>query len=72
MQLADGSSVQHSVDEKSGDSSSVEKGVVHEYVVQTGPHYHFDPADLDRVQRKLKQRHIQMIAVSYSGQLVYS
>ncbi|KAL5492326.1 hypothetical protein ACEPAI_3773 [Sanghuangporus weigelae] len=26
--------------------------------------YHFDASDLDRVQRKLKQRHVQMIAVS--------
>ena len=48
-------------------TSSVEKGAIHNYVVdRTDDRYHFDPADLDRVQRKLKQRHVQMIAVSSS------
>ena len=52
--------------EKQADqTSSLEKGAVHDYVVQqTDSRYHFDAADLDRVQRKLKQRHVQMIAVS--------
>ena len=46
-------------------TSSLEKGDVRDYVVQqTDQRYHFDAADLDRVQRKLKQRHVQMIAVS--------
>lgn len=46
-------------------SSSVEKGTVHDYVAHhQDDRYHFNPADLDRVQRKLKQRHVQMIAVS--------
>ena len=52
-------------DEKADQGSSLEKGAVHDYVVQhTDNKYHFDAADLDRVQRKLKQRHVQMIAVS--------
>ena len=51
--------------EKADHTSSLEKGVVHDYVTtQTDSRYHFDAADLDRVQRRLKQRHIQMIAVS--------
>ncbi|CDO68798.1 hypothetical protein BN946_scf184805.g7 [Trametes cinnabarina] len=52
-------------DEKTDQNSSLEKGVVHDYVVQhPDPQYHFDAADLDRVQRKLKQRHVQMIAIA--------
>jgi hypothetical protein len=30
------------------------------YVVRADDRYHFDAADLDRVQRRLKQRHVQM------------
>ncbi|CCM02644.1 uncharacterized protein FIBRA_04748 [Fibroporia radiculosa] len=51
-------------DEKADNSSSIEKGGVREYVVQTDPKNHFDAADLDRVQRRLKQRHVQMIAIA--------
>ncbi|KAF9804049.1 hypothetical protein IEO21_09485 [Rhodonia placenta] len=58
----DAESVQKSIDEKSGDGSAAEKANVREYVVQTDPRYHFDAADLDKVQRRLKQRHVQMIA----------
>ena len=55
----------HEYKEKPDQTSSLEKGAVHDYVVQhNGDKYHFDAADLDRVQRKLKQRHVQMIAVS--------
>ncbi|THG98768.1 hypothetical protein EW026_g3487 [Hermanssonia centrifuga] len=47
------------------DSSSVEKGSgSNDYVVTAGSHHHFDVHDLDQVQRKLKQRHVQMIAVA--------
>lgn len=28
--------------------------------------YHFDAADLDRVQRRLKQRHVQMYVSQFS------
>ena len=45
------------------DDSSLEKGK-EECVVQTRNNYQFDVNDLDQVQRKLKQRHVQMIAVS--------
>lgn len=45
------------------DDSSLEKGK-EECVVQTKNNYQFDVNDLDQVQRKLKQRHVQMIAVS--------
>lgn len=30
------------------------------FKVVTDERYHFDVADLDRVQRRLKQRHVQM------------
>ncbi|KZT00581.1 general APC amino acid permease [Laetiporus sulphureus 93-53] len=46
------------------DSSSVEKGGSGELAIQTDPRYHFDAIDLDRVQRRLKQRHVQMIAIA--------
>lgn len=49
-------------DEKQ-DDSSLEKGK-EQCVVQTRNNYQFDVNDLDQVQRKLKQRHVQMIAVS--------
>lgn len=54
------------LDEKTDDNaSSVEKGgVTQDYVVQGAPTYEFSSVDLDRVQRRLKQRHVQMIAVS--------
>ncbi|KAI8996470.1 general amino acid permease 1 [Trametes punicea] len=52
-------------DEKADQNSSLEKGAVHDYVVQQPDNrYRFDAADLDRVQRKLKQRHVQMIAIA--------
>jgi len=43
---------------------SMEKGGVTEHVVQTDSRYHFDASDLDQVQRRLKQRHVQMYALS--------
>lgn len=54
------------------DSASLEKGSGEKYgdrfgeayVVQTDEKFHFDAADLDQVQRKLKQRHVQMIAIA--------
>ena len=55
-------------DEKKGESGSLEKGTDHDepYVVQADERYHFDTHDLDQVQRRLKQRHVQMIAVRSS------
>lgn len=47
-------------DEKN--SSLEEKGGVIEYVSADEKH-HLDVAGLDQVQRRLKQRHVQMIAV---------
>lgn len=46
------------------DQGSLEKGQIEEFVVQPHPQYHFDVHDLDRVQRRLKQRHVQMIAIA--------
>ncbi|CAA7269266.1 unnamed protein product [Cyclocybe aegerita] len=46
------------------DSSSIEEGIAESNVVQTHPQYHFEVHDLDRVQRRLKQRHVQMIAIA--------
>lgn len=45
------------------DGSSLEKGK-EASVVEATNGYRFDAIDLDQVQRKLQQRHVQMIAVS--------
>ncbi|KAI0343336.1 general amino acid permease 1 [Trametopsis cervina] len=51
--------------ESEKDNGSLEKSSApQEYVVQTDGRYHFDVHDLDQVQRKLKQRHVQMIAIA--------
>ncbi|KAI0079119.1 general amino acid permease 1 [Panus rudis PR-1116 ss-1] len=58
---------QHPFDEKTSDGGSLEKGGIHDYVVhqpEGANNYHFDSSDLDRVQRRLKQRHVQMIAIA--------
>jgi amino acid permease len=47
---------------------SMEKGI--EHVVQTDSKYHFDASDLDRVQRRLKQRHVQMYEPLFSSLLL--
>ncbi|KZT69225.1 general amino acid permease 1 [Daedalea quercina L-15889] len=49
-------------DEKT-EGSSLEKGAP-ELAVQDDRALAFDPADLDKVQRRLKQRHVQMIAIA--------
>ncbi|TFK39733.1 general APC amino acid permease [Crucibulum laeve] len=54
--------------EKQKDDASVERSIEktesHEIAVQSNPQYHFDVHDLDLVQRRLKQRHVQMIAIA--------
>ncbi|KAF8159384.1 general APC amino acid permease [Crassisporium funariophilum] len=50
--------------EKEKENDSLEKGPSSEFVVQPHAQYHFDVHDLDRVQRRLKQRHVQMIAIA--------
>ena len=41
--------------------ASLEKGITPTaYVAPGNDRYHFDQSDLDRVQRRLKQRHVQM------------
>jgi amino acid transporter len=41
---------------------SLEKGPTElEQVAPAEDRYHFDKSDLDRVQRRLKQRHVQML-----------
>lgn len=62
--------------EKRDNSSSVEKGaaedeveVSHEHLAPTStsnPNYRFDVHDIDRVQRRLKQRHVQMYVILFS------
>ncbi|KZV88191.1 general APC amino acid permease [Exidia glandulosa HHB12029] len=47
-----------------GSSKDPEKGVDPAYVVPAENKFNFHPADLDRVQRRLKQRHVQMIAIA--------
>lgn len=51
-------------DDKKEESSSLEKGQPEDFVVTADDRYRFDVHDLDQVQRRLKQRHVQMIAVS--------
>jgi len=62
-------------DHTSDDNGSLEKGVAYDTGSGTGhgathatvvkdERYHFDAVDLDRVQRRLKQRHVQMIAIA--------
>ncbi|KAF8892161.1 general amino acid permease 1 [Infundibulicybe gibba] len=43
---------------------SVEQGSEPEVAEGRNKHYHFDVHDLDQVQRRLKQRHVQMIAIA--------
>ncbi|GBE86696.1 Probable proline-specific permease [Sparassis crispa] len=51
--------------EEKDNASTVEKGGVSVVVAhQADSRYQFDTADLDRVQRRLKQRHVQMIAIA--------
>jgi amino acid transporter len=45
-----------------GKDPSLEQGIT-EYVVRAD-RYHFDAADLVHVQRRLKQHHVQMIAIA--------
>jgi hypothetical protein len=45
------------------DSMYLESGpakAAERYVAPAEDRYHFDQSDLDRVQRRLKQRHVQM------------
>jgi amino acid transporter len=47
------------------DSGSLENGGSKEVpITNSNPQYHFDVHDLDQVQRRLKQRHVQMIAIA--------
>ncbi|KAF9473415.1 general amino acid permease 1 [Pholiota conissans] len=46
------------------ENDSLEKGIPPDAVQNSNPEYHFDVHDLDRVQRRLKQRHVQMIAIA--------
>ncbi|KDR80803.1 hypothetical protein GALMADRAFT_1108102 [Galerina marginata CBS 339.88] len=48
------------------ENDSLEKGIngPSGAVRVTNPEFHFDEHDLDRVQRRLKQRHVQMIAIA--------
>jgi amino acid transporter len=48
---------------KEKESDSLENGGVIQ-ARQTNPAFHLDEHDLDRVQRRLKQRHVQMIAIA--------
>jgi hypothetical protein len=58
--------------EKAGSQSSLEKGgsvsPTQDHFASADPRYHFDVHDLDRVQRRLKQRHVQMCVFIFSVQ----
>jgi len=45
------------------DEKGAERGQVHT-VPADDDRYHFDTHDLDQVQRRLQQRHVQMIAIA--------
>lgn len=48
-------------DSTSFDNKHLEKGPhPAEYVAPADDRFHFDQSDLDQVQRRLKQRHVQM------------
>jgi amino acid transporter len=50
-----------SVEMDKSSEASLEKGITPTVHVPRGnDRYHFDQSDLDRVQRRLKQRHVQM------------
>jgi len=56
-------------DHSSEENASLEKGIAYDtgtnhLAVVKDERYHFDAVDLDRVQRRLKQRHVQMIAIA--------
>jgi amino acid transporter len=50
-----------SVEEDEPSAATLEKGITPTvHVARGNERYHFDQSDLDRVQRRLKQRHVQM------------
>ncbi|KAF8475230.1 general amino acid permease 1 [Russula ochroleuca] len=51
-------------DESSGSGHDNITSAAHINIIPGNDHYHFDQSDLDRVQRRLKQRHVQMIAIA--------
>ncbi|KAF8498527.1 general amino acid permease 1 [Russula emetica] len=54
-----------SVENDKTSGTSLEKGIAPAvHVARGNDRYHFDQSDLDRVQRRLKQRHVQMIAIA--------
>jgi amino acid permease len=60
------SSEKFDTDHISFNNRSIEKGPSeHEHVVPAEDRFHFDKSDLDRVQRRLKQRHVQMFVVFF-------
>ena len=59
-------------DESSGASHDNDKGISSTAHVKPGnDRHHFDLSDLDRVQRRLKQRHVQMFVHSVYAPMVY-
>ena len=51
-------------------NKSLEKGpteLEQEHVASADDRYHFDRSDLDQVQRRLKQRHVQMFVLFFFG-----
>jgi len=53
-----------------GKDSSIDHGPTN-FVVRADDRYHFDAADLDRVQRRLKQRHVQMYVPPHLYHRIY-
>lgn len=60
----DSASVERSL-EKKGSAVAGEHEVSHDYVVSGDDRFQFDASDLDQVQRRLKQRHVQMCVLEF-------
>lgn len=58
------SAEQYETDPNSFNDKSLEKGPI-ERIEPADDRFHFDQSDLDRVQRRLKQRHVQMFVIFY-------
>ena len=58
------SAEKYETDPNSFNDKSLEKGPT-EPIAPADDRYHFDQSDLDRVQRRLKQRHVQMFVLFF-------
>lgn len=62
----------HAAPHREDDTASVEKGGVTSQTRSVNKQYAFDPHDLDKVQRRLTQRHVQMYVVHIGFESILS